>query len=57
MIYNQINHGYGYLKMSLSGLSARKDKTFALIRLNKMQQQSQANSQFKNISFEIDISF
>ena len=48
MIYNQINHGYGYLKMSLSGLSARKDKTFALIRFNKMQQQTQPNSQFWN---------
>ena len=50
MIYNQINYGYGYLKMSLSGLSARKDKTFALIRLSKMQQQFQANSQFLNSS-------
>ena len=56
MIYNQINHGYGYFKMSLSGFSARKDKTFSLIRLSKMQQQFEANLQFrivleKNISF------
>ena len=41
---------YGYLKMSLSALSARKDKTFALISLSKMQQQSLANSQFSNSS-------
>ena len=28
MIYNRIKHGYGYSKMSLSGLCDRKDKTF-----------------------------
>ena len=56
MIYNQINEGYGYLKMSLSGLSARKDKNFYWISEQSATTVS-TNSQFtktlKKDNFEV----
>ena len=56
MIYNQINEDYGYLKMSLSGLSARKDKTFYWLSEQSATTVS-TNSQFtkllKQIIFEV----